>query len=406
MGGVRPLDMLRAALDRRRQEVVSFCQELVRLPSVTGDEAKVADHVARRLRVFCDDVDVDAAGNVLAWLRGRGDGTLLFHSHMDVVPPGDAADWRYDPYSGEVVAGHIWGRGSADDKGSLAAQICALELLREAGLSPGCDVCLAAVVGEEIGGLGTRCLVEALSADLAIIGEPSGNALRCGHKGRVEFVVTMRGRSAHASMPDEGHNPHYAMARFLLALSTLDTPRDDLLGPQTVVPTTVTINPSGANVIPAKVSLHLDCRTLPGQNVARLQDQLTDLADEATGQEMHSEVAIHRQHLESYTGYGRQVAHAVTPFFMDADDPHMQSARTILQQALQRSVEVGVWPFYTDGGFLYAAGVPCIGFGPGQETMAHVADERLSVQELYEATLAYAALALAGDRFVVGSSVG
>jgi succinyl-diaminopimelate desuccinylase len=377
------------------ERITTFCQELVRMPSLTGEEGRVAEFVLETMEALgYDEALIDSAGNVIGHIRGGSGRSTLLHAHLDVVDPGEPRRWTDGPYSGVLRDGYIWGRGASDDKGCVAAQVFAAALLKEAGLTPAGDVYVAAVVGEEIGGLGSRYLAGSFHPDLAIIGEPSSNTLRRGHRGRCEFIVTLRGRSAHASVPAQAINPHYDLARLLLALREIDMHYEPVTGGSTVAPTLLRSDQRSANVIPGELMLHLDWRNAPGESPEEAMARLQALLDDTLGEETTFSLDVRTDHAISYTGYEQDVRQAVAPFWMETDDPLLLAARDQLQQALTREVAVDVWQFYTDGGFLYGAGVPCIGFGPGDPRMAHVFDERLSVDELIEAVAGYMALAL------------
>ncbi len=384
------LPAVRAKGDR----VIGFLQRLVQVPSRTGNEEQVAALVARELRTLGIDCRVDGCGNIIGQVSGGAGRSVMLHAHLDVVDPGDAHRWKYPPFSGEVVDGHVWGRGSVDDKGCVAAQVYALGLMRELGLTPPGDVLVAAVVGEEIGGLGTRHLAAEAPPELAIIGEPSNNTLRRGHRGRFEFVVTFRGRSAHASTPQLGSNPSFALSRFLLALREAPMARDSDFGDTTAVPTLLYVDQTSSNVIPAATSVHLDWRNAPGETLAQARAVVERIAEASLEPGVSVEVSVATRLVSSYTGISETIEHAVTPFWISAGDTRLLAAQQALSTALGRHVPVDVWPFFTDGGFLHAAGVPCIGFGPGDPAMAHVLDERMPVEQLLEATAGYMALAL------------
>lgn len=386
----------RALANSARERIVDFAQRLLRVPSFTGQEGEAAKLVLEEIeRLGYDEAISDSAGNVIGRLKGGSGGRVLLHAHLDVVDPGDISRWRFGPFAGKVHEGYLWGRGASDDKGCVAAQVYALGLLREAGLAPPGDVYLAAVVGEEVGGLGTRYLSRHFRPEVAVIGEPSRNILRRGHRGRFEFIVTFRGRSAHASVPHEGRNPHYALARFLLALRQAPLAKDEVFGGTTVSPTLIRSDQTSSNVIPAELQVHLDWRNAPHETPAQAQALLERLLSEHAEPGIEAQVAVRSQTVTSYTGYQEVVQHAVTPFVIASDDPLLLAAQGALEATLQRPMPVEVWPFFTDGGFLYAQGVPCLGFGPGEETMAHVLDERLSIEQLVEATAGYMALAMA-----------
>ncbi len=390
------LDDLAGHVRTARERVVDLCARLVRAPSMTGKEGPVAELVRIEMQTLGLDTSIDAAGNVIGCLPGHGDSgrSVMLHAHMDIVDPGEAQRWTYGPYAGEIAEDQIWGRGAVDDKGCIAAQIYALGLLREAGIVPPGDLYVAAVVGEEIGGLGSRFLVEQMQPDLAIIGEPSNNTLRRGHRGRFEFIVTLHGRSAHASIPHEGRNPHYAMSRFLLALREAPMAQDADFGATTVVPTLAYVDQVSSNVIPAALSVHLDWRNAPGETVPQARALIERLLADTAEPGITSEVRIATREVHSYTGMQETIEHAVTPFWIAKHDPRLVAAQEAVSQALGRQIPVEVWPFFTDGGFLHAAGIPCIGFGPGDPAMAHVVDERLPIAQLLDATAGYMALAL------------
>ena len=380
---------------RRRAQTVNLAQRLVRQPSLSGDEGAIAEIVQQELSgLGLDTVWRDEVGNVLACL-GSGNGpSVMLNAHMDIVDPGDPLAWRYGPYSGELVDGEIWGRGAVDDKGCLAAQISAVGLLCREGLIPPGEILLAAVVHEEDGGLGTRFLTETVRCNRAVVGEPSGNTLRRGHRGRFEFVITLKGRSVHASVPDRGLNPHFSMARFLTALEKQPMFREPVFGGSTVAPTLSYVDQTSSNVIPAEVTVHLDWRPAPGETLDQARSVLVTLLRQSIAPGIEIDLGLRRRSLMAYTGYQRDVTLDLPSFCLETGDPYLLEAQKVAGAVLGRHVPIDVWLFGTDGGYLYHAGTPCIGFGPGNEHMAHVVDEHLAVEELVQATArVYMALA-------------
>jgi succinyl-diaminopimelate desuccinylase len=383
----------RSLAESARERIVDFAQRLLQAPSLSSQEGAAADLVAQEMRrLGYDEVDIDRAGNVVAKLRGGGGRSTMLHAHIDVVDPGDAADWTYPPFSGQRAEGYLWARGASDDKGCVAAQVYAGGLLREAGIQPPGDVYVVAAVNEETGGAGTRYLLRYLHPDVAIIGEPSGNTVRRGHRGRFEFIITWHGRSAHASAPERGVNPHFSMARFLLALR--ETPRfqEPVFGGTTVVPTLSYVDQTSSNVIPAQVSVHLDWRNAPGETLEDAEAILHEVLARTVEPDVRVELRVRSHTVHTFTGHQERVQHDVGSFLLDLEHPLLQAAHQAVAEGLEHPVELGVWAFCTDGGFIYADGVPCIGFGPGEETMAHVRDERIEIDQLVEAVAGYMAL--------------
>jgi acetylornithine deacetylase/succinyl-diaminopimelate desuccinylase-like protein len=281
-------------------------------------------------------------------------------------------------------------------KGPLAAMVYAVGALAQRGLRPPGDLYVAAVVQEEVGGLGTQKLVESVHPDLAVVGEATSNQLARGHRGRIEVVVRVRGRSVHASVPEQGVNPHHVLARFIQRLETLPLAREQTYGGSSVAPTTYHTDQQSSNVIPGQAWLHLDWRNLPGEGLeevlAQLQPLLEGCLSEVRGSE--GELAVFTHDLSTYTGR-RETFPALFPSFgLAGDHPLVRQGRRILEGALSRPVEVIVWRFATDGGHLMEAGVPTIGFGPAEAEALHTVGESVPLEMLREGLLGYTALAV------------
>lgn len=389
-----------------REPLVAFTQRLIRTPSLPGQEGDVASMVADEMgRLAYEEVKIDEAGNVIGFLRGTVSPTdggerrsIMFNTHMDHVDVGDASRWPYPPYDATLVDGEIWGRGASDLKGSLASQVYAGALLMRAGVPLRNDVYVVGVVQEEVGGLGSAHLAEHLKTDFAVIGEPSANILALGHRGRVEMLVTITGKSVHASVPQTGINPLYSMSRFLLAIKDLHFEVDSdfpLLGPTTVAPTLLTTDQTSANVVPGECKLVLDFRNAPKDTPELLLTTVRELLDRSLGEEATGEAKINAITLRSYTGVTRDFSNAAPPFGVSPDSYLATQAQAALSLALKRDVPTKIWPFATDAGWLVRAGIEVIGFGPGYENVIHTVLERIPVDMMIEAMVGNAALALA-----------
>jgi succinyl-diaminopimelate desuccinylase len=290
----------------------------------------------------------------------------------------------------------LWGRAAADMKGPLAAMIHAGGVLAREGMRPPGDLYVAAVVQEEVGGLGTQKLLQSLRTDLALIGEASSNHLARGHRGRVEIVVRVQGKSVHASVPHQGVNPHAVLARFIQRLETLPLAGDETFGHSTVAPTLYLTDQRSSNVVPREARLHLDWRNIPGETaddiLAQLQPVLDGCLAEVEGSQ--GQVLVHTRDLRTYTGRTETFPAAFPSFTLAADHPLVGKGQRILARALSRPVDIIVWSFATDGGHLVRAGVPTIGFGPAEASTLHTVGENVSVEMLVEGLLGYVALAL------------
>ena len=217
---------LARAVDAARDDLVAFLQALVRVPSQTGEEGAVQEVVAARmcadgletdvwepdpaaLAPYADQITAASyAGrsNVVGRLRGDGDGrSLILNAHIDTVEPGDPAQWTHAPFGGEIVDGHLYGRGACDMKAGLVTNLFALAAVRSAGYAPRGDVVVQSTVSEEDGGAGAlAAILRGYRADGAIITEPTCLAVVPAQGGSLMFRLRVPGRSAHAAVRDEG----------------------------------------------------------------------------------------------------------------------------------------------------------------------------------------------------------
>jgi putative selenium metabolism hydrolase len=403
--GAETVESLWRGAEEMREPLVAFTRKLIQTPSLPGHEGDVAAHVAAEMQSLSfDGVEVDEAGNVIGHISAttspgeeRPRRSIMLNAHMDHVDVGDPSRWPFPPYEATVHDGQIWGRGASDLKGSLACQIYAGALLKRSGLPLPNDLYVTGVVQEEVGGLGSSNLARHLKADYAVIGEPSGNVLALGHRGRTEMMVIVSGKSVHASVPDTGVNPLYSVARFLESLEGLHfdpDPEHPYLGPTTVAPTLISTDQTSPNVVPAECKLVLDIRNTPKDTPDLLLDTVRELLLASVGPGASAEARINAITLTSYTGVNGEFSNAAPPFGIAPDSRLALNAQAVLSEALRRPMATKLWPFCTDAGHLVAAGITCIGFGPGHEDVIHTVNERISIDMMVEAVVANAALAL------------
>ncbi len=349
-------------------DVVNFLQRLVRVRSLSGEEVDLAGLVKDELSsVGVDYVWTDEVGNVIAKVSGNGKGPILFDAHMDTVPEGDLANWKRDPFSGDLINGYVYGRGSVDMKSGLAAIVHSIKLVKE-GFP---DLVYAFVVHEEDQeGFGIRHVIESLGRPkLVILGEPTSLNLARGHRGRAELVVELKGKTAHSSMPELGKNCLDALCDYMSELKGMSIPTHPILGSASIAAVNVEVSPGVIPVIPDKCRLLLDRRTLPGESRENLERQLRG--------------AIVKRVLRCYTGYKEEVE-AWFPAWIN-EDPNL------VELAEKLDAKVMIWRFGTDGSYIAGElGIPTIGYGPGDQEMAHRPNEMVSIGEVERAVKGYA----------------
>lgn len=381
-----------------RQALVSFLQDLVRIPSFSCQEKGVAERLAAEmLAVGFDDVWTDRIGNVVGRV-GPGTGPrLLFNGHMDTVGVGDPEAWTHDPFSAAIVDGLLYGRGATDMKGPLASLVYGAKALKDSGLKLAGDLYVVGVVQEEpCEGYAMRVLVEEedLRPDWVVLAEPTNLRVTRGHRGRMEMHVTVRGRSSHASTPHLGENAIYGAARIIFSLELLSEmlARDPFLGKGTLAVTRIANTAASKNVIPDSCTFVIDRRLTIGETEAKALAEVEGLI---ARENMRAKVSLAEFDYTSYTGYRcHDVEHY--PAWVVPENHHLVQAtsRTVRQITGERPI-IGKWDFSTDGVYTMGiAGIPTVGMGPGEESRAHTADECIRLADCYTAAQIYAKLAV------------
>lgn len=254
--------------------LLSLHKSLIEIPSITGDEKAVAEWLAAYLISRNFTVETQTVGenreNVFAYIGQNRTTETLVTSHIDVVPP-------FIPYKETLSA--IWGRGSSDAKGSVAAQITAVEELWADGKIKEGDVALLYVVGEEVTGDGMKT-ANALNPGwkTVIFGEPTELKLAVGHKGIAEFELISDGKAAHSGYPHLGISANSNLVKALYALDSLKLPQSKLLGNSTINIGQIE-GGVAANVVPAKAKASLSVRVAADlqQTVDAINDAVKDV---------------------------------------------------------------------------------------------------------------------------------
>jgi putative selenium metabolism hydrolase len=382
----------------RQAELIAFLQDLVRTPSLSTREGAVAARAMDELhRLGLADVRTDRIGNVIARLGSGQRPILLYNAHMDTVGVGDPAAWQRDPFGAVIEDGVLYGRGASDMKASLAAMTYGAWLLHDVGVQLNGTLVLALVVQEEpCEGLAMRVLVEeeGLRPDWVVLGEPTNLQIACGHRGRVEIEVSARGRSAHGSAPERGINAIYQAARVLTGLEKLagQLGDDPFLGRGSLAVTEIASLSGSRNVVPDRCTLIIDRRLTLGETEQRA---LAEVEQVIAGAGVEASARITGYTATSYTGYGCQARNVFPAWMTPAEDPLVQATARAVEVTLGFRPTVGRWDFSTDGVYTAGmAGIPTVGFGPGDERYPHTVDDQVRLDDVIKAAQVYARLAV------------
>lgn len=377
--------------------MIEFLRRLVQTPSPSTQEGAVAELIAAEMRrLGLGQVRVDAMGNVIARL-GPGDGpTLLFDAHMDTVDVGDPASWRHDPLAAVIEDQVLHGRGAVDTKGAIAAMVYGAKRLVDAGLPRRGTLVLAMVVQEEpCEGLAIREVIEGqgIQPDYCIVGEATNLGLARGQRGRLEVCITTRGRPCHASMPEAGQNAIYDASRVIVGIELLaqQLNHDSFLGRGSIAVTQIASDSESRNAVPHRCILYVDRRLTSDETEVKA---LTELRRIVSREGVAAEVTVTEYDAASYTGYPCRARQYYPSWVLPENHPLIARCSGALEPLLGGRPRVGCWQFSTDGVYTAGvAGIPTIGFGPGEERYAHTCEEQVRLADVATAARGYAAIA-------------
>lgn len=375
------------------EALVTFASDLIRIPSVLGDEGAMAARVAEELkRLEADEVEIDEVGNVIGVFEGELDGpTLLLDAHMDTVDaiPRDA--WSVDPFGGLVGEGRLWGRGACDMKGSLAAMVYAAGRLERTRFG-GRLVVVGSVEEERIEGGALRHVCRRFEPDVVIIGEASDLQLVRAGRGRAELVFETVGRPAHASTPSLGLHAVHRLIEVVREIESLPKRCHPFVGEGVMCLTDIISEPYPAHsVVPSGCRATYERRLVPGETRDGVMAEMLGACERAGAADTKVELA--RAQLETWTGFPIDEVKWLPPWELAQEHEVVQTALGALVAAGIAS-QPAAYRFCTNASYTAGvAGIPTLGLGPGREEFAHVVDEHLEIDQLTMAYQGYRVLA-------------
>jgi putative selenium metabolism hydrolase len=373
------------------ERLVAFTQALVRCQSLPGQEEQVAALVAAEMKdLGFDPVWIDGNGSAVGILAGVLPGpTLLLDAHTDTVGIAPGVPWRHDPFGAEIEGGVLYGRGVVDMKGAVAAMIHGAASAASAGRASlaGRVVVSASVLEEYLEGAALRAVMDEVQPDFVVIGEPSDLKLVHGGRGRAEIRLETIGRPAHSSSPQLGRSAVLDMLRVIEAMEGTPMPAHPVLGPAVQALTDIISDPyPGVSTIPSRCLATYDRRLL-----------VSETADEILGR-IRSDPALAGINLRAEIGEGAHPTYTgatlagrkfLPAWLLPLEHPFVQASLRGLRAA-GLAAETDVYRFCTNAAYSAGtAGVPTVGFGPGNEGQAHVADEHLEIASLLAARDGY-----------------
>ncbi|NVO21120.1 MAG: YgeY family selenium metabolism-linked hydrolase [Bacteroidetes bacterium] len=368
--------------------------KLIKIKSLSLGEKAVAEELKRQmLEAGFDEARIDGLGNVVGKI-GHGARILAFDGHIDTVDVGNAANWNSDPFSGEIKDGFVYGRGTVDQKGGPAAFVTTGKILKELGFDR--DMTLyftGSVIEEDCDGLCWKYLIEEehIKPDFVVITEPTNLNIYRGHRGRMEIEVTFKGLSAHGSAPERGKNAIYMASRACLEIEKLNEclASDPFLGKGSVALSEFVSGSPSLCAVADYAKIHLDRRLTWGETKESAVAEIMEIV-----KDMDATVEVLQYEETAYTGLRYGMEKYYPTWKLEEEHPFVQSAKHTFTGLFGKDPLIDKWTFSTNGVTINGYyKIPCIGFGPGNEVLAHAPNEKVPVNDLVVASAFYAGLA-------------
>ncbi|MGD9978402.1 MAG: YgeY family selenium metabolism-linked hydrolase [Bacteroidales bacterium] len=380
--------------EKYRDYTANNLSKLVKIKSVSTKEKEVQLELKRQMEeAGFDEVKIDGLGNVIGRI-GNGKRILAIDGHMDTVDFGNMANWTFNPLSGEIKDGFVHGRGTVDQEGGPAAAVTAGKILKELGFDRDLTVyVVGSVMEEDCDGLCWKYIVEEdkIKPDFVISTEPTNLNIYRGHRGRMEMHVHFNGVSSHGSAPERGKNAIYMASKVALEIEKLNErlAYDEFLGKGSVTISEIISGSPSLCAVADYARIHLDRRLTWGETKESAVEEIEELI-----RGMNAKVEVLSYSETAYTGLTYGMEKYYPTWKMEKSHPVITTGIKAFEGLYAKKPKVDKWTFSTNG--IMTCGtykIPTIGFGPGNEVLAHAPNEKVPVEDLVIASAFYAAYA-------------
>ena len=387
-------EQIRAAAEKNRPQVAKFLRDVIAIKSTSSQEEQVVLRIKEEMeRCKYDEVIIDPMGNILGRI-GKGKHVIALDAHVDTVDVGNPANWTIDPFKGAEKDGIIYGRGACDMKGALASIVHGGKLIKDLGLEGDYTLYVVGSVQEEdCDGLCWQYIIneDKLRPEVVVITEPTNLAIYRGHRGRMEIEVRTRGISCHGSAPERGVNAVYKMAPIVQDIEKLNERLggEPFLGKGTVTIAEIRSTSPSLCAVADSSTIHLDRRLAATDTMESAVKEIQSLP---SVRKAEAEVVVLDYAVPSWRGLTYPTKKYYPTWLLPENHPVLASGVKTYEQLFGQKPQVSRWVFSTNGvAVMGMHGIPCIGFGPGNEIHAHMATEQIPVDHLVKASAWYAA---------------
>jgi len=365
--------------------------ELVKIKSLSTKEGAVVKKLNEMMAdAGFDEIKIDGLGNIIGRI-GSGKKVIAIDGHIDTVDIGNIENWTFDPLGGEIKNGFVHGRGSVDQKGGPIAAITAGKILKEIGLTNDVTFYVTGTVMEEdCDGLCWKYIIEEdkIKPDCVIVTEPTNLNIYRGHRGRMEIEVSFFGRSAHGSAPERGINAIYMASKAALEIEKLNErlAYDEFLGKGSVTISEFISGSPSQCAVADFAKIHLDRRLTWGENKELAVKQVEEIV-----KDMNAKVEVLNYNEKAFTGKQYGMEKYYPTWKLEENHYVIEAGKKAYKELFNTDAIVDKWTFSTNGVTINGIyGIPVIGFGPGNEVLAHAPDEKVLIEHLVKASAFYA----------------
>jgi putative selenium metabolism hydrolase len=378
--------------EKYRDHTANNLSKLIKIKSLSTQEMDVQLELKHQMEeAGFDEVKIDGLGNVIGRI-GRGKKILAIDGHMDTVDIGNRDNWSFDPLGGEIKDGFVHGRGSVDQKGGPAAFVTAGRILKELEFNKDLTIYfVGSVIEEDCDGLCWKYIVEEdkIKPDFVISTEPTNLNIYRGQRGRMEMHVHFYGVSSHGSAPERGKNAIYMASRIALEIEKLNErlKKDEFLGKGSITITEIISKSPSLCAVSDYARIHIDRRLTTDETEETAVKEIEELI-----KGYNAKIELLNFFEKAYTGLEYGMEKYYPTWKVPIEHELVRTGVKTYKELFGKEPKVDKWTFSTNG--IMTCGVykiPTIGFGPGNEVLAHAPDEKVPVSDLVAASAFYAA---------------
>ena len=384
-------EQINAKAKEYRDYTAENLSRIIKMKSLSGGEKDVAYAIKEMMEeAGFDEARIDGLGNVIGRI-GNGKKVIAIDGHIDTVDMGNLENWDFDPLGGEIKDGFVHGRGTVDQEGGPIAAVTAGRILKEIGIPE--DVTLlvtGTVMEEDCDGLCWKYIVEEekTKPDCVVITEPTNMNIYRGHRGRMEIAVSFFGVSSHGSAPERGKNAIYMASRAALEIEKLNEnlADDEFLGKGSITISEFQSKSPSLCAVSDFARLHLDRRLTWGEDRKLALGQIEEIV-----KDMNAKVELLEYNETAYTGLQYGMEKYYPTWKLEEDHPLVQTGVETFKDIFSKEPKVDKWTFSTNGVTIRGYyDIPTIGFGPGNEVLAHAPNEKVPIDDLEGSSAFYA----------------